>query len=110
MSNCCARMQPIAIAFKDYRVNPFTDRGTGELMIIHQCLNCGKLSPNRIAGDDNEYQVLSILKESVNLNEDITTRLRNIGLEPITTFNNEEAFVSLFGINYQKYLKPKRSV
>jgi hypothetical protein len=100
-------MQPIAIAFKDYRVNQFTDRGSGELVIIHQCLNCGKTSPNRIAGDDNEYRILSILKESVNLNADITTRLRNIGLEPITTSNKEEAFISLFGINYQKYIKTR---
>jgi hypothetical protein len=98
-------MQPMAIAFKDYSVNPFTNRGGGELMIIHQCLNCGKISPNRIAGNDNEYQILSILKESMNLNEDITTRLRNIGLELITTSNKEEAYISLFGINYQEYIK-----
>jgi hypothetical protein len=98
-------MQPVAMAFKDYRINPFTNKGSGELMIIHQCLNCGKISPNRIAGDDNECQILSILKESMNLNEDITTRLRNIGLEPITTSNKEGAFISLFGINYQKYIK-----
>ena len=95
----------MVIAFKDYSVNSFTNRGGGELMIIHQCLNCGKLSPNRIAGDDNEYQIFSILKESINLSVDITTQLRNIGLEPITTSNKEEAFISLFGINYQKYIK-----
>lgn len=97
-------MQPIAIVFKDYKVNPFTDRASGELMIIHQCLNCGKLSPNRIAGDDDEYQIISILKDSINLNTDITTQLRNIGLVPITTSNKEEAFISLFGSNYHKYL------
>jgi hypothetical protein len=97
-------MQPIAIAFKDYKVNPFTDRGGGELMIIHQCLNCGKLSPNRIAGDDNEYQILCILRKSINLNEYLITQIRNIGLKPITTSNKEDAFISLLGINYQNYI------
>lgn len=29
-STCCARMQPIALAFKNYEVNPFTGRGSGE--------------------------------------------------------------------------------
>lgn len=98
-------MQPIAIASKNYKVNPFTGRGSGELMIVHQCLNCGRISPNRIAGDDNEYQILSILKESTNLNEDVTTQFRNLGLEIITASNKEEALISLFGINYQNYIK-----
>ena len=98
-------MQPIAIAFKDYKINPFTNRGSGELMIIHQCLNCGKISPNRIAGDDNEYQILSILKESTDLNKKLAIQLRNMGLELITTSNSEEALTSLFGINYQDYIK-----
>ena len=92
-------MQPVAIALKDYRINSFTNKGSGELMVIHQCLNCGKISPNRIAGDDNEYQILSLLKESINLNTDITIQLKNMGLEPITTSNKEEALISLLGIN-----------
>lgn len=98
-------MQPIAIAFKNYKVNPFTGRGNGELMIIHQCLNCGRISPNRIAGDDNEYQILSILKESLTLNESIAIQLKNLGLELITALNKEEALISLFGINYQNYIE-----
>jgi len=74
-------------------------------MVIHQCLSCSKLSSNRIAGDDNEYQIRSILKESINLNENITTQLKNLGLELITTSNKEEALISLFGVNYQSYIK-----
>ena len=98
-------MQPIALAFKNYEVNPFTGRGSGELMVIHQCLSCDKLSFNRIAGDDSEYQILSILNESLNLNKTLTSQLRNQGLELITTSNKEEALISLFGVNYQSYIK-----
>jgi hypothetical protein len=98
-------MEPLAIAFKDYRVNPFTNKGGGELVIIHQCLTCGRLSPNRIAGDDNEYRILSVIKESINLNENITTQFKNMGLEPITSSNKEEALISLFGTNYQKHAR-----
>lgn len=103
-SNCCARMQPIGIAFKNYRVNPFTNRGSGELMLIHKCLNCGKVSPNRIAGDDNEYRILLILKEFLNMSEGATAEVRNMGLEPITNFNKEEAYISLFGNDYESYI------
>jgi hypothetical protein len=97
-------MQPIAIVFKDYKVNPFTNKGGGELTIVHQCLRCGKISPNRIAGDDNEYQILSVLKESINLSGNIVAQLKNRGLELITTINKEEALICLFGINYQDYI------
>lgn len=97
-------MQPIALAFKNYKVNLFTGKGNGEVMIIHQCLNCGKISPNRIAGDDNEYQVISILNESINLNQNMANLLKNLRLEPITALNKEEALISLFGINYQNNL------
>lgn len=77
-------MKPIAIIFKDYRINPFTNRGGGELMIVHKCLCCGKLSPNRIAGDDNEYQILSVLKESISIDNKIIESIQNAGTEYIT--------------------------
>ena len=95
----------MAMAFKDYRINPFTNRGGGELMIIHQCLNCGKISPNRIAGDDNEYQIICIMKGSINLDESLIAQIRNMGLKPIASSNIEEAYISLLGINYQDYIK-----
>lgn len=98
-------MKPITLAFKDYKVNPFTGRGNGELMIVHQCLRCGKLSPNRIAGDDNEYQIISILKESCGLKEGIINRLQNLGLELIPMENREEILISLFGVNYRSCIK-----
>lgn len=96
-------MKPIAITFKDYEINPFTNRGGGELMVVHECVNCGKLSPNRIAGDDNEYQILHILKESLCLSENMAMKLRNMGLELITGKNKEEALISLLGINYRNH-------
>lgn len=87
----------MALAFKNYEINPFTGRGGGELMLIHQCTNCGKLSPNRIAGDDNEYQILRLLKDSINLNSILASQIEKLGLIIITSINKEEALVSLFG-------------
>lgn len=98
-------MQPIALAFKNYEVNPFTGRGNGELMVVHQCLSCDQISPNRIAGDDNEYQVLSILEESFILDTLLMTKIQNLGINIITPENKEDALISLFGANYQKYIQ-----
>lgn len=79
--------------------------GGGELMVIHECLNCGKLSPNRIAGDDNEYQILCVLKVSLCLSETLAMKLRSMGLELITSTNKEQALISLFGINHRNYIE-----
>lgn len=46
-------MKPTKTALKDREVNLFTERISGEIMIIHECLCCGKIQANRIAGDDN---------------------------------------------------------
>ncbi len=54
-------MKPIGLRFKN----------DGELMIIHRCVSCGKISPNRIAGDDFTDAILElILNES---SEDLLT-------------------------------------
>lgn len=97
-------MQPIALAFKNYEVNPFTNRGNGELMIVHQCLNCSKISPNRIAGDDNVYQILSILEESFESDNSLITKIKNLGINMVTPKNKKNVLISLFGINYKKYI------
>ncbi|AOW93526.1 RNHCP domain protein [Rhodococcus sp. WMMA185] len=42
-ASCRGRMEAVSISVRD----------AGEWTIIHQCLSCGELSANRIAGDDN---------------------------------------------------------
>jgi hypothetical protein len=32
----------------------------GEWMLVHRCVECGKLCGNRIAGDDNELALMSL--------------------------------------------------
>lgn len=43
-----------------------TCKKDGELMVVHSCLNCGKIVSNRIAGDDNTYVITSLLDNYVN--------------------------------------------
>jgi hypothetical protein len=83
-------MQPIGLTFKDRKYNPFTQKTSGELMIVHLCLECGKISYNRIAGDDNVYSVLSLL-DNPNSRKDITT---------LTLKDREQVLIGLFGYNY----------
>ena len=51
MSACKAVMQPIGLTIKPSR-NKYGGLSVGELMLIHRCSQCGKLSINRLAADD----------------------------------------------------------
>jgi len=66
-------------------------------MLIHQCTNCGILSPNRITGDDNVYQIRCVLEESININQTLSSEIIKLGLTLITSEIKLEALVSLFG-------------
>ncbi len=92
-------MKPIGLLFKDYSVNPFTNRGNGELMIVHLCLSCESLSPNRIAGDDNEVQLVKLLEES-DLNDKTRLILTKRGLNLLTVSDKKEVMNNLFGYRH----------
>jgi hypothetical protein len=67
-----------------------TTKSKGELAIVHECLKCGKLSLNRIAGDDNPYSILSLLDEPVQ-----KRRITMLALE-----DREQVLIALFGYNH----------
>jgi hypothetical protein len=47
----------------------------GELMLVHECRGCGKLSINRIARDDPEHMLLEIFEQSLLLEDSYRERL-----------------------------------
>ncbi|MFF8713498.1 RNHCP domain-containing protein [Streptomyces sp. NPDC015184] len=49
-ADCHGRMEALSMSA----------RPDGEWMIIHQCLSCGELSANRIAGDDNALALVRL--------------------------------------------------
>jgi hypothetical protein len=66
-------MVPIGLTVK-YKNNKYGNERNGELMLIHRCRDCGKLSINRIAADDLTEGLLDIFHASFGL--DMLTRER----------------------------------
>lgn len=87
-------MQPIGLTLKNITTNPFTGRTSGELMIVHKCLQCGHISRNRIAGDDYPDAILNLLATANHINKNL-----------LTTADKETVLTSLFGYNYAEYYK-----
>jgi hypothetical protein len=56
-------MKPIGLTMKNGR-NKYRLDQRGELMLIHQCVECGSLSINRIAADDDPSKIVVIFQES----------------------------------------------
>lgn len=49
-SECHSLMEPIGLL----------TRRNGEQVLIHRCLGCGKIDPNRVAADDNPVLLATI--------------------------------------------------
>lgn len=62
LSACKAPMQPIALTSKRTR-NKYSS-GNGELMLVHQCRDCGDVSINRIAADDDAGRLQEVFNDS----------------------------------------------
>lgn len=54
-SDCGGLMSPLGLSTKK----------DGEIIFIHRCLDCGKVSKNRIAGDDDVENILSLCKGDI---------------------------------------------
>lgn len=70
MASCQGGMQPIGLTFKHDGFGR-----VGELMLIHLCCGCQKISINRIAGDDDEQKLLAIFTESQHMQPQLLARL-----------------------------------
>jgi hypothetical protein len=90
-------MKPIGLTCRDKATNPFTARTSGEIYLVHLCLGCGKLSINRISGDDLSYKIIDILNNSDNKEKDV----RNIGIDFIQKKDIEIVMTALYGYNYK---------
>ncbi len=56
-AGCSGRMEPIAVWV----------RSSDEWALVHRCVSCQALKSNRIAGDDNEFVLMSLASRPIAL-------------------------------------------
>jgi hypothetical protein len=100
LSNCGSRMEPIGLTLKNSGRNKYAQSYSGEVMLVHYCLTCGKISCNRIAGDDNAYSVLNLLKNWKEPEMFVLAKLDELNIQLLSP--SCEAIVSraMLGNNY----------
>jgi hypothetical protein len=72
LSACKAPMQPLGLTLKKNN-KKYGPARSGELMLIHVCQDCGKVSLNRIAADDDVEKVIEVYTQS--FKQDLSTDL-----------------------------------
>lgn len=96
-SKCQAGMRPIGLTFKHEGVDKYGRLREGELMLIHECTGCGKISINRIAADDSEDAILKVFEESQEIEPKKKNQLKSEGIEILQEEAREKILTQLFG-------------
>ena len=97
LSSCESGMKPTALTFKSVGQDRCGKPQKGELMIVHGCVRCGKISINRIASDDKPEELLKIYEDSLNINGKEKAKLKDLGINIIGEKGREEIKSQLFG-------------
>jgi hypothetical protein len=119
-SECKSRMEPIGLTCKQtnkrYGMNV-----DGELMLIHRCIGCDKVSINRIAADDDIQAISQVYQKSLLLEMDIREILSEEGVFLLGAHDSSRVYRQLFGLsgelhemmesmldsrNFEEYLQP----
>jgi hypothetical protein len=79
LSACKGNMKPIGLTFKRQR-KKYGSFLQGELMLIHQCVECGAVSINRLAADDDVERLFSVYEYSLHLDGELYRKLTSIGI------------------------------
>ena len=91
---CKGQMKPIGLTMKSGR-NKYRLGNRGELMLVHECVECGALSINRIAADDDPGAILAVFQAS--LESQIHNRCAGLGIQILSQNDADALHKQLFG-------------
>jgi hypothetical protein len=97
LSACKACMKPVGLTLKRV-AKKYASHNQGELMLVHLCEECGKVSINRIAADDIAEMILSVLEKSAGLDSETLDLLAQDGVIPLSPDQANLVRQCLFGI------------
>ncbi len=99
---CKARMKPVGLTLKKTHKKYNQDQ-SGELMLIHLCVHCGKISINRIAADDDAFTIVDTFQSSLRLDAELKTSFVQQGIQVLEEADQEIVHTRLFGKSIQNF-------
>ncbi len=99
LNACRSSMQAVGLAWKRSR-NKYGSKN-GELMIIHICEDCEKISINRVAADDNPEKLKELFKATTKMEKSKTHWLRENDIQLLENHQQAE-FVKSIGYSIEE--------
>lgn len=72
-------------------------------MLVHYCLACGRISCNRVAGDDNAYAIICLLKDSRPVDDLAAIKLLELNIRLLAPDDEDLVSRALMGNQYQTF-------
>lgn len=95
-AECRSRMQPIGLTIKQ-TLKRYGTNSEGELMLIHRCTGCGKLSINRIASDDDAMRLYALFRHNEEFPGEHAGLLESSNIRLLGTADLTTVYSQLFG-------------
>jgi DNA-directed RNA polymerase subunit RPC12/RpoP len=96
LAACKGQMEPIGLTLKQIH-KKYASPDDGELMLIHRCLECGKVSINRIAADDVPEALFDVFKASLERVDPDLAALAENGIQALAFQDTGLVRARLFG-------------
>jgi hypothetical protein len=97
LAACKGRMRPVGLALKRSH-KKYGVENSGELMLIHQCEECDKLSINRVAADDIPERLYEIYRDFHTLDAEHHLELKGSSIQPLGWQDAGVVERQLFGV------------
>ena len=96
LSACKAPMRPVGLTMKRSH-NKYATSSSGELMLVHRCVDCESLSINRIAADDVPEVILEVFGEGNTLSQEIKDQIWMNGINLLGRADIDLVYRQLYG-------------
>ena len=97
MASCNTGMRPIGLTTKIARVDKWGQEIKGEIMIIHECNRCGKISLNRVLAEDESGEVINTFETGIKMRADKKEMLKKKDIFVLEEKDREELERQIFG-------------
>jgi DNA-directed RNA polymerase subunit RPC12/RpoP len=96
LAACKGKMQPVGLSRKPGR-NKYAPRRAGELLLVHLCAECGKVSLNRLAADDDPEHLEAVLRAASRLGNQARLKLALTGVSLLDEAELASVRAQLYG-------------
>jgi hypothetical protein len=99
LSACKGSMQAAGLTLKRSK-KKYQDEG--ELMIVHLCIECGKVSANRLAADDDPDSIMDLFNESLLMDANLSRIFEAANIDLLKEADLLLVQKQLYGLCFQK--------